>query len=91
MTVPEPSAVTIRPMREDDWPAVQEIYREGIATGHATFEAEPPGWEQFNNRRLPRRRLVAVGRRHPIARMTHGPSTGRWRDTILIERRSPAI
>jgi phosphinothricin acetyltransferase len=186
VTAPEPAAVTIRPMREDDWPAVQRIYRQGIATGHATFEAEAPGWEQFNSSRLPRHRFVAetaepaegaesgeageagilgwaavspvsarpaysgvvehsvyiaaearglglgaallralaestegdgiwtiqasvfpeneaslrlhlangyvvVGRRHRIARMTHGPLTGQWRDTILIERRSPAI
>ena len=34
---------------------------------------------------------VIVGRRNRIARMTHGPLTGRWRDTILVERRSPAI
>jgi L-amino acid N-acyltransferase YncA len=174
VTAPEPPAVTIRRMRDDDWPAVQQIYREGIDTGHATFEAEAPDWERFNTSRLPRHRLVAetaggrilgwaavspvsarpvysgvvehsvyiaaaarglglgaallqalaestegdgiwtiqasvfpeneaslklhlangyviVGRRHRIARMTHGPRTGQWRDTILIERRSPAI
>ena len=35
---------------------------------------------------------VIVGRRRRrIARMTHGPLTGQWRDTILIQRRSPAI
>jgi phosphinothricin acetyltransferase len=34
---------------------------------------------------------VVVGRRHRIARMTHGPLSGHWRDTVLIERRSPAI
>ncbi|MDI3243509.1 N-acetyltransferase family protein, partial [Arthrobacter sp. AL08] len=34
---------------------------------------------------------VVVGRRRRIARMTHGPLTGQWRDTILIERRSPSI
>lgn len=161
-------------MRDDDWAAVQRIYREGIATGHATFESEAPDWERFNTSRLPRHRLVAetaagrilgwaavspvsarpaysgvvehsvymaadarglglgaallralaesteaegiwtiqasvfpeneaslklhlangyvvVGRRHRIARMTHGPLTGQWRDTILIERRSPTI
>ena len=33
MTQPEPSAATIRPLRDDDWPAVRRIYREGIATG----------------------------------------------------------
>ncbi|GAB3913268.1 phosphinothricin N-acetyltransferase [Microlunatus endophyticus] len=29
-----------------------------------------------------------VGRRERIGRMSHGPWAGRWRDTILIERRS---
>ena len=174
MTAPELSTVTIRPMRDGDWPAVQRIYSEGIATGHATFEAQAPDWDRFNSSRLPRHRLVAgtadgtvlgwatvspastrpaysgvvehsvyiaaaarglglgaallraladstegdgiwtiqasvfpeneaslklhlangyvvVGRRHRIARMTRGPLTGEWRDTILIERRSPAI
>lgn len=161
-------------MRDGDWPAVRRIYREGIATGHATFESEAPDWERFNGSRLPRHRFVAetpegrvlgwaavsavsarpayagvvehsvyvateargqgvgaallqalaesterdgiwtiqasvfpeneaslklhlangyavVGRRRRIARMTHGPLTGQWRDTVLIERRSPAI
>ena len=35
--------------------------------------------------------FTVVGRRNRIARMTHGPLTGQWRDTVLIERRSPAI
>lgn len=30
-----------------------------------------------------------VGRRERIARMTYGPHAGRWRDTILVERRTP--
>lgn len=172
--MPERSAVTIRPMLDGDWPAVQRIYAEGIATGHATFESEAPDWERFNTSRLPRHRLVAetadgailgwaavspvsarpaysgvvehsiyvaavarglrlgakllgalaesterdgiwtiqasvfpeneaslklhlangyvvVGRRQRIARMAHGPLNGQWRDTVLIERRSPAI
>ena len=29
-----------------------------------------------------------VGRRERIARMSHGPLAGRWRDTVLLERRS---
>lgn len=174
MTAPELSAFAIRPLRDGDWPAVQRIYREGIATGHATFESEVPDWERFNNSKLTRHRLVAetadgrvlgwaavsptsgrpaysgvvehsvyvaavargqglgaallralsdsteadgiwtiqasvfpeneaslrlhlangfvvVGRRHRIARMAHGPLAGQWRDTVLIERRSPAI
>ena len=59
MTALEQSAVTVRPMREDDWLAVHRIYEEGIATGHATFDAEAPDWERFNTSRFPRHRLVA--------------------------------
>ncbi|HEY8701989.1 MAG TPA: GNAT family N-acetyltransferase [Arthrobacter sp.] len=35
--------------------------------------------------------FTIVGRRVKIARMTHGPAAGKWRDTVLIERRSPVI
>ncbi|WP_370582309.1 N-acetyltransferase family protein [Plantibacter sp. VKM Ac-2880] len=164
-------AVTVRPLEAADWSAVETIYREGIATGNATFEAEPPSWEQFDAGKLTIGRLVAVdesgtvlgwvaaspisgrqayrgvvehsvyvaagaagrgvgtqllsafiaaadhagiwtiqstvfpenlpslvlheragfrivGRRERIAHMSHGPSAGRWRDTILLERRA---
>ncbi|PPG37848.1 GNAT family N-acetyltransferase [Rathayibacter sp. AY2B5] len=161
----------IRPMTPGDWAAVETIYREGIATGHATFEAEPPTREAFDAGKLDVGRLVAVdgeqilgwaalskvsarpvyrgvvehsvyiaaaargrgvgsrllaaliaaaddadlwtiqssifpentaslalhdhagfrrvGIRERIAQMTYGPEAGRWRDTILIERRRP--
>lgn len=46
-------------MERSDWLAVQRIYGEGIATGHAPIEAEAPDWERFNTSRLPRHRLVA--------------------------------
>ena len=42
------------------WPQVRAIHAEGIATGHATFEAEPPSWEDFDASRLPAHRLVAL-------------------------------
>ena len=32
------SNITIRPMEPEDWNAVSEIYSEGIATEHATFQ-----------------------------------------------------
>jgi len=32
----------LEPMLEGDWPLVAAIYREGIATGNATFAIEPP-------------------------------------------------
>jgi len=52
--------VTTRPLTPDDWPAVEAIYRAGIATGHATFEAEPPTWYQFDESKCNDLRLVAV-------------------------------
>ena len=54
--MPEP---TIRPLTADDWPAVEAIYAAGIATGNATFETEPPSWEEFDDSKLPDHRLVA--------------------------------
>ena len=42
-----------------DWPQVREIYLEGIATGHATFETDAPGWKKWNDAHLPYARLVA--------------------------------
>lgn len=160
-------------MTAADWPAVRRIYREGIATGHATFESAPPAtWKDFIKSKLREfchvardetgeiagwvalspvssRRVYAgvaevsiyiaaeqrergvgdallgelvrlteaggiwtlqsstfpenkasvvlqqkhgfrlVGRRRRIGRMCHGPLAGRWRDTVLLERRSP--
>ncbi|MDQ1138327.1 L-amino acid N-acyltransferase YncA [Microbacterium sp. SORGH_AS 1204] len=54
------TALTIRPMRADDWPSVESIYRDGITTGNATFEAEPPSWQDFDRGKLAVGRLVAV-------------------------------
>ncbi len=51
--------VTIRPMTPDDWEAVRAIYQEGIATGIATLETEPPDWEQWDQTHKPECRLVA--------------------------------
>lgn len=163
-----------RPMTPTDWPAVETIYRAGIATGHATFEAEPPAdWDSYAAGKRPDLMLVAVdvddrvlgwaaagpisaravyqgvvehsiyvspetagrgvgsrllsdfldladrsgvwtvqssvfpenaaslklheragfrivGRRERIGMMAYGPLEGRWRDTVLIERRLPA-
>ena len=46
-------------MVEADWPAVRAIYAAGIATGDATFEAEPPDWDEFDGSRLADLRFVA--------------------------------
>ena len=51
--------VRLREMTESDWPQVAAIWAEGIATGNATFETEPPSWEVFDGTRRPEGRLVA--------------------------------
>jgi phosphinothricin acetyltransferase len=51
-------ALRIEPLREDDWPAVAAIYREGIETRLATFETEVPEWSGWDNAHLPEPRLV---------------------------------
>jgi phosphinothricin acetyltransferase len=53
------SLLQIDAMRAEDWPAVRDIYVEGLATGQASFETEAPGWEQWDGARLPACRLVA--------------------------------
>jgi phosphinothricin acetyltransferase len=51
---------TVRPLAPGDWQAVEQIYREGITTGNATFEPEPPSWESFDAGKLTVGRLVAA-------------------------------
>jgi L-amino acid N-acyltransferase YncA len=50
----------ILPMPPDLWPSVREIYREGIATGNATFETELPDWEKWDGNHRKDCRLVAL-------------------------------
>ena len=46
-------------MRRDNWPAVSQIYADGLATGCASFETEVPGWDAWDAAHLPEPRLVA--------------------------------
>ena len=50
----------ILPMLQRFWPAVREIYREGIATGDATFEVELPDWKKWDSNHRKTCRLVAL-------------------------------
>ncbi len=52
--------ITIRPMNAADWPEVAEIYRQGIETGHATFEQKVPSWEEWDSRHVKTCRIVAL-------------------------------
>ena len=54
------TGVAVVPMTAEHWPAVERIYRTGIATGHATFESDPPSWEAFDASKLPGQRHVAL-------------------------------
>jgi L-amino acid N-acyltransferase YncA len=62
---PRPTAVTgpeieIRSFRDEDWPAVETIYAEGIATGNATFETETPSFERWSAAHPAEHRFVAT-------------------------------
>ena len=54
------STLQIVPMTEQHWPAVREIFAQGIATGNATFETIVPSWEEWDSRHWPTCRLVAL-------------------------------
>ena len=52
-------AVELRPLEPSDWPAVAEIYWDGMRGGLATFETEVPSWETWDAGHLRDHRLVA--------------------------------
>ena len=52
-------ALLLEAMKPEDWPRVREIYREGIESGDATFEMEPPGWDEFDASHAKSCRIVA--------------------------------
>lgn len=47
-------------MTAGHWEGVRAVYREGIATGQATFETDAPAWEAWDGSHLKHSRLVAV-------------------------------
>jgi L-amino acid N-acyltransferase YncA len=53
------SGYLVEPMVAADWSQVCQIYLEGIATGHATFETEAPSWSDWDRGHLAAGRLVA--------------------------------
>jgi phosphinothricin acetyltransferase len=58
--------ISVRDMTADDWTEVEDIYRQGIATGNATFEAAPPSWEEFDGEKVVHPRLVAIDGSHVV-------------------------
>jgi L-amino acid N-acyltransferase YncA len=53
------TSIAIGPMAPADWDDVRRIYAEGIATGNATMETEPPPWESWDKAHRPDCRLLA--------------------------------
>jgi L-amino acid N-acyltransferase YncA len=53
-------SMTIRELLPDDWPAVREIYAQGIATGQATLETSPPEWDVWDRSHVADLRYVTV-------------------------------
>ncbi|MFT6581078.1 MAG: phosphinothricin acetyltransferase [Alphaproteobacteria bacterium] len=51
--------IAIRTLQDSDRAAVLRIYQEGIDTGHATFQALAPSWDEWGQGHLNEGRLVA--------------------------------
>ena len=52
-------AFHIAQMKHTDWPAVSQIYQEGIETDMATFEQDIPEWDLWDQHHVKSCRLVA--------------------------------
>lgn len=61
-------------MLADHWPAVREIYAEGIAAGNATFETAVPDWENWDAGHRKDCRLIAV----PVTPSADGSGVLGW-------------
>ncbi|MGB5387159.1 MAG: N-acetyltransferase family protein [Eudoraea sp.] len=53
-------SLLILEMSEAHWPAIAQIYKQGVDTGFATFEKEIPSYEQWNGNHISSCRLVAL-------------------------------
>jgi len=51
---------TIEGLVPEQYPAVAEIYRQGIATGNATFQTDAPSWAEWDSGHLKHSRIVVL-------------------------------
>jgi phosphinothricin acetyltransferase len=75
----------VRPFRDDDWPAVHDIYAEGIATGDATFETEVPAFERWLEAHPSEYRFVAARGRDVAGWVAASPVSDRCAYAGVIE------
>lgn len=47
-------------MSADEQAVILDIYRQGIASGMATFETDVPDWNEFDHKYLPHSRLMIL-------------------------------
>jgi L-amino acid N-acyltransferase YncA len=59
-TLAAPPSVELRPLEPEDWPAVADIYWDGMRDGLATFQTEVPSWKEWDAAHLRDHRLVAT-------------------------------
>ena len=69
--------IEIRTMRPEDWPAVAEIFVEGIATRRATFETETPSYESFDAGHHAAHRFVAAQDGRVVGWVALAPTSAR--------------
>ena len=64
-------------MTAGDWPAVETIFAEGIATRIATFETEPPDYDSFDASHHAEHRFVAVEDGRVVGWVAVAPTSAR--------------
>ena len=69
--------MVIREMIAKDWDAVAQIYKEGIATGFATFETEVPDYDSWDTAHTKACRLVAESEGQILGWAALSPVSGR--------------
>nr|WP_318987648.1 GNAT family N-acetyltransferase [Cellulomonas iranensis] len=76
-TGPTPAGVTVAAMRDEHAPGVLDAYATGIATGVATFQAQPPTWQEFDTGHLADHRYVALDGDDVLGWVAVSPVSGR--------------
>lgn len=73
----ELAGLAVAPMRPEHADAVLGIYASGIATGTATFQFEPPTWEEFDAGHVCEHRFVALDGDTVLGWVAVSPVSGR--------------
>ena len=67
----------VRKMNAEDWNSVASIYKQGIATGFATFETNVPDFETWDSAHLKTCRIVAIQGDEIVGWAALSPVSGR--------------